>query len=278
MPSLAGKLCKKTPVRNANLGTSTKVPDATPVHDWLNMPVLTGNKWICPMMQMNGRHILMSSICRIQNLEWIYTDFGFVRGSDFWLKTDSSETITRIDGKNSYCLIVECATHYPVTAVCKILDYLVQRMQPMEHSVRIVWEVYIYPMLSMPWLSKLISLLNWQTLTLTCPTRMELLSNHIGTQSSDAMYASFFCSWQCRMVFGTATSSHSKLGTTPFQAFTGNWAHLSRCQVFGSHVYARTTGKKTATWLSHKLRHFHVFLRHWFQSLLHQWYFLIHPY
>ena len=38
------------------------------------------------------------------------------------MKTDSSETITRIDGKNSYCLIVECATHYPVTAVCKILD------------------------------------------------------------------------------------------------------------------------------------------------------------
>jgi len=39
---------------------------------------------------------------------------------------------------------------------------------------------------------------------------------------------------------------HSKLGTTPFQAFTGKRTDFSRVRVFGSRVYARSTGEKKA--------------------------------
>jgi len=41
-----------------------------------------------------------------------HADFGFVRGSEFRLKTESGKTITSIDGKNSYYLIIDRATHY----------------------------------------------------------------------------------------------------------------------------------------------------------------------
>ena len=62
-------------------------------------------------------------------------DFGFVCGSDFKMKTNNGEgpTITSIDGKNSYCLIVDRATRYmwvylgntkapPVEPVCMVLQ------------------------------------------------------------------------------------------------------------------------------------------------------------
>ena len=39
---------------------------------------------------------------------------------------------------------------------------------------------------------------------------------------------------------------HSNLGTTPFQAFTGKRADLSRVHKFGNHIYAQSTGNKKA--------------------------------
>ena len=43
-----------------------------------------------------------------------HIDFGFIRVSDFKMKTNNGEgpTITSIDKKNSYCLIVDRATQY----------------------------------------------------------------------------------------------------------------------------------------------------------------------
>ena len=68
-----------------------------------------------------------------------HIDFGFVCGSDFKMKTKNGEgpTITSINGKNSYCLIVDRATQNmwvylgntntpPVEPVCMILRNLEQ--------------------------------------------------------------------------------------------------------------------------------------------------------
>ena len=41
-----------------------------------------------------------------------YMDFGFVRGSDYSMKKESGPTITRIDGFNSYLVIVDQVTRY----------------------------------------------------------------------------------------------------------------------------------------------------------------------
>ena len=41
-----------------------------------------------------------------------HADFGFVRGSEYKISTKEGKTVTSIDGKNSYCLIVDRASRY----------------------------------------------------------------------------------------------------------------------------------------------------------------------
>ena len=88
-----------------------------------------------------------------------HADFGFVHGSEFCLKTESGKTITSIDGKNSYCLIVDQATRYiwvyigdskepPVEAVRMILAKFGAKMQHIALFAQIVIRVSISPRLS----------------------------------------------------------------------------------------------------------------------------------
>jgi len=60
-----------------------------------------------------------------------HADFGFVRGSEFKLKTEEGKTVTSIDGKNSYYLIVDRATRYAFV-------YLSDSKEPSIEAVRLV--------------------------------------------------------------------------------------------------------------------------------------------
>ena len=109
---MAGKLCTKNPVRNANLGTTTTQPSPSTKIDpptfsthWESVDTEDDiDEWEAYLDELHlpdakpGMHF--------------HADFGFVRGSDFRMKTEEGKTVTSIDGKNSYCLIVDRATRY----------------------------------------------------------------------------------------------------------------------------------------------------------------------
>ena len=96
---MSGKLCTKLPGYHHTVGTTrngqcphASEPLPNEIEDLIDSVYLQD--------AMPGQHF--------------HVDFGFVRGSDFKIPTKKGEgpTITSIDRKNSYCLIIDRATRY----------------------------------------------------------------------------------------------------------------------------------------------------------------------
>ena len=260
---MAGKLCTKNPVRNANLGTtatqpshSAKIDPPTFSTDWESVDTEDDiDEWEAYLDELHlpdakpGMHF--------------HADFGFVRGSDFRMKTEEGKTITSIDGKNSYCLIVDRATRYiwvyigdskepPVEAVRMILAKFGAKNAPhrtfrtdrdkglnLSNAFKaMIVEADFTVELTGPDSSDQNAVAERPHRDLGQMMRCMLHSSNLGPQ-----YWSYALQ---QAVFIKNRIFHSKLGTTPFQAFTGKRADLSRVRVFGSRVYARSTGNKKA--------------------------------
>ena len=105
---MSGKLCTKNPRHSPNLGlTMNKQPSSDPSknlsNNWEGISFDESNDdWEDYMDELH--------LPQAQQGMHFHASFGFVRGSTFRLKTESGKTITSIDGKNSYCLIVDRAT------------------------------------------------------------------------------------------------------------------------------------------------------------------------
>ena len=268
---LSSKLCTKNPVRNANLGTSNRKPDDTPADDPTRIPVdspiFQSSEWdqVDQSDDIDGWEAYLDELHLPDTKAGMnfHADFGFVRGSDFRLKTESGKTITSIDGKNSYCLIVDRATRFiwvyigdskepPVQAVRMILakfgaknathrTFRTDRDRGLNLSddFRAMLELADFTVeLTGPDSSDQNAVAERPHRDLGQMMRCLLHSSGLGPE-----YWSFAMQ---HAVFVKNRIPHSKLGTTPFQAFTGRRPNLSRCRVFGSRVYVRTTGDKPA--------------------------------
>jgi len=264
---MAGKLCTKNPVRNANLGTPSAPPPSAP--DPSHIPV------DAPVFSSDWEHVDTDDIddweAYLDELHLpatkpgmnFHADFGFVRGSMFRLKTETGKTITSIDGKNSYCLVVDRATRYiwvyigdskepPVEAVHMILEkfgakntthrtFRTDRDKGLNLSkdfCAMIAKADFTVELTGPDSSDQNGIAERPHRDLGQMMRCMLHSSGLGPQ-----YWSFALQ---QAVFVKNRIPHSKLGTTPFQAFTKKRANLSNVRVFGSRVYVRTTGNKPA--------------------------------
>ena len=193
-----------------------------------------------------------------------HLDFGFVRGSDFKMKTNNGEgpTITSIDGKNSYCLIVDRATRY-------MWVYLGNSKAPPVEPVRMVLRKFGATCTHRTVRSDQDQALGRSTLFLKMLQDEEFTPELTGVDSSaqnstaerphrdlaQMMRCMLFSSelgpeyWSYALVQAVYVKNrlyHSSTKLTPFQGFTGKRPDLSKLRIFGSRVYARKSGNRAA--------------------------------
>ena len=193
-----------------------------------------------------------------------HMDFGFVRGTSFKLKTANGDgpTITSVDGKNSYCLIVDRATRHiwvflsntkeppvePVRMVLRkfganITHRTVRTDQDKglgksQEFLKMLKDEEFTPELTGSDSSKQNSLAERPHRDLAQMMRCMLYSSELGPE-----YWSYALA---HAVYIKNRLYHASLNTTPFQAFTGKRPNLSRLRIFGSRVYAKKSGDRPA--------------------------------
>ena len=116
---MPGKLCTKLPGYHQTIGTHQPAHHHTsPEYNKSNeLKDLVDDIYLPEAL--SGQHF--------------HLDFGFVRGSEFKLETKKGKgpTITSIDGKNSYCLVIDRAT-------CHIWVYISNSKEPPVEPVRMI--------------------------------------------------------------------------------------------------------------------------------------------
>ena len=255
---MANKLCtKKCSNKHTNLGStrsttsaSSQSPVSSPAPDIDDDEVDAYLDSIHLPDALPGQHF--------------HLDFGFVRGSSFKLPTANGEgpTITSVDGKNSYCIIVDRATRH-------IWVFLSNSKEPPIEPVRMVLRKFGANITHRTvrtdqdkGLGKSKDFLQMIQDERFTP---ELTGSDSSAQNSHAerphrdlaqmMRCMLYSSelgpeyWSYALAHAVYIKNrlyHASLNTTPFQAFTGKRPNLSRLRIFGSRVYAKKSGDRPA--------------------------------
>ena len=132
---MPNKLCTKRPGKHRNIGATLhsksqpNLPEKTksPSHVGEENPAVVDED--DPVDDLHLPEALPG--------QHFHIDFGFVRGSDFKVPTNNGKgpTLTSIDAKNSYCLIVDRATRY-------IWVYLGKTKEPPVEPVRMILQKF----------------------------------------------------------------------------------------------------------------------------------------
>lgn len=192
-----------------------------------------------------------------------HADFGFVRGSEFKLTTSEGKTVTSVDGKNSYCLIVDRATRY-----CWV--YLSDSKEPPTKAVKLILQKFKNPNVSnhtfrtdndqgLNKSTEFRQMLEEQgfTIELTGPdssdqnVRAERPHQDFGRMMRCALHGAGLGPefWSFALTHAVHIKNrlwHSSINLSPYEAFTGTRPDLSLLRIFGSRVYVRDTGLKKA--------------------------------
>ena len=194
-----------------------------------------------------------------------HLDFGFVRGSEFKMETKKGKgpTITSIDGKNSYCLIIDRATRH-------IWIYMSNSKAPPVEPIRMILKKFgsrstTHRTVRTDQDKGLGRSLDFKAMLKDKNFTLELTGTDSSMQNSQAerhhhdlaqmmrcmLHAAelgpeFWSYALAHAVYIKNRIPHLSINTTPFQAFTGKRANLSRLQIFGSRVYARKSGNRPA--------------------------------
>ena len=191
-----------------------------------------------------------------------HIDFGFVRGSGYDAVNNEGRTVTSVDGKNSYLLIVDRRTRYmwlylaeskapPLLAVKLVLEKF--GSEDKHRTVRtdqdkslgkskaflaMLEEAKFTPELTGTDNSQQNSRVERPHRDLAQMMRCMLHSSGLGPQY-----------WSHVLVMAVYIKNrvpHKSLNSTPFQALTGKRPNLRRLRIFGSRVQARKPGLRSA--------------------------------
>ena len=248
---MPGKLCTKLPGYHHTLGTDRPAHHHTsPEHnDDTNSDDVVDNVYLPDALP--GQHFHM--------------DFGFAQGSEFKMETKKSKgpTITSINGKNSYCLVIDRATQHiwvflsnskepPVEPICMILKKFGSRSTT-HRMVQTDQDEGLGRSLDFK------AMLKNEDFTLELTGTNSLKQNSHAERPRRDLAQMMRCMlhaaelgpefWPYALVHAVYIKNqipHSSINTTPFQASTGKRANLSRLRIFGSRVYARKTGNHPA--------------------------------
>ena len=178
-----------------------------------------------------------------------HIDFGFVRGSKFRVKTENGEgpTITSVDGKNFYCLIVDRATRY-------MWVYLSNTKEPPVEPVRMILRKFGANITHKTVRSDQDKALGKSVEFLAMLKEEEFTPELTGTDSSpqnaigERPHRDLAQMMRCMLhsaelgpaywsfalahaIYIKTRRPHSAIRTTPFQAFTGKRPDLSRLRI-----------------------------------------------
>ena len=178
-------------------------------------------------------------------------------------KKGKGPTITSIDGKNSYCLVFDRATRH-------IWVYLSNSKEPPVEPIRMILQKFgscstTHRTVRTDQDKGLGRSLDFKAMLKAENFTLELTGTDSSMQNSHAerphrdlaqmmrcmLHAAelgpeFWSYALAHAVYIKNRIPHSSINTTPFQAFTGKRADLSRLRIFGSRVYARKTGNRPA--------------------------------
>jgi deoxyuridine 5'-triphosphate nucleotidohydrolase len=254
---MVGKLCTKRSnnKRNRNLGTVLCQPvSSNPQPDLRDTTVI--EEHLEPFLDdihlpdaNPGQHF--------------HIDFGFVRGSEFREKNEiTGKTVTSIDQKNSYLLIVDRKTRYmwiynssskepPLEAIKHVLTKFGSK--DTHRTVRTDQDRGLGK--SKDFLQLLTNLNFTPELTGTDNSqqnsRAERPHRDLGQMMRCLLHSANLGPeyWTYALTMAVYVKNripHKSLKMTPYEAFTGRKPDLSRLRIFGSRVTARKTGIRPA--------------------------------
>ena len=191
-----------------------------------------------------------------------HIDFGFVRGSGYHKINDQGRTVTSIDGKNSYLLIVDRKTRY-------MWLYLADNKSPPLQAVRMVLEkfgstdkhrtVRTDQDKSLGKSKSFLAMLESTKFTLELTgtdnsqqnSRVERPHRDLAQMMRCMLHSSGLGPeyWSHALVMAVYIKNrvpHQSLECTPFEALTGRRPNFKRLRVFGSRVQARKPGARPA--------------------------------
>lgn len=196
-----------------------------------------------------------------------HVNFGFVRGSEFKSVTDAGETITSIDNKNSYLLIVDRKTRYmwihnsrsrepPLNAIQQVLTKF--GSTDTHRTVRSDQDkglgkskAYLDLVEELKFSSELTGTDNSQQNSRAERPHKDLAQMMRCMLHSANLGPEYWTYALSQAVHIKNHIPHKYLNMTPFQAFTGRKPDLSRLRIFGSRVRAKRPGKRSAKLDSH---------------------------
>ena len=191
-----------------------------------------------------------------------HMDFGFVRGTKFKTTDAEGRTITSIDGKNSYLIIVDRCTrftwiflsvskHPPIEAARMILQKF--RSKNLHRTVRVDQGGELGRS------SAFQEMIGTEKFVLE-PTGSDASSqNGISERPNRTFGQMMRCIlhsaelgpeyWSHALIHAVYIKNritHTKLNMTPYQKFTGRKPDLTNLKIFGSKVYAKKPGNRPA--------------------------------
>ena len=268
---MAGKLCTKQPThRKRNLGTVPREP-ATPLSkdevDDSTTPASTTtepNETESPLDSQEALDAWLNEL-HLPDAEpgqHFHADFGFVRGSEFSLKLDDGKTITSVDGKNSYLIVVDRATRMiwvnvsnskaaPVEEV-KILLQKFKSTNP-HRTMRTDQDkalgksvAFVNMCVSENFIVELTGTENSKQNSPAERPHRDLGQTMRCMLHSSGLGPEYWSHALVQAVYIKNRIPHTALNMSPFQAFTGRKPDLSNLRIFGSRVFARKPGKRPA--------------------------------
>ena len=239
---MSGKLCTKRSIGKptTSKGAKSQQHKSLPVPP---KPTTTNKENLLP-----GQHFAM--------------DFGFVRGSDYHHKTSDGSTVTSIDGMNSYLSIIDRATRYMWVFVTKSKSPPLEAVEMILNKFK---STHTHRTVRSDQGGELGKSANFTTLIAKCGFSLELTGADASAQNGiienpnktfgQMMRCLLYSSelgpeyWTYALqhaVYIRNRLPHHSTSTTPYEALTGNKPDLSGLRIFGSRIYARKPGKRTA--------------------------------
>ena len=243
---MSGKLCTKRAIGKPTPSKGAQLPPPTSINKDKSAPDDTDDIHI-PNSEP-GQHFLM--------------DFGFVRSSDYSIKTEDGKTITSIDGKNSYLSIIDRSSRYmwifptssktpPIEAVKSILTKF--KSKNPHRTVRVDQG------------GELGRSAQFATMISECEFALEITGSDASAQNglvenpnkifgqmmrcmlhSSELGPEYWSYALQHAVYIRNRLPHFTIKTSPYEAFTSLQPDLSGLRIFGSRVYARKPGRRKA--------------------------------
>jgi len=187
-----------------------------------------------------------------------HMDFGFVRGSNYTVKTEDGPTVTSIDGYNSYLIIVDRATRYiwlfltkskhpPIDIARKVLKKF--RSDHKHCTVRTDQGGELGRS------NEFRTMVDDENFCLELTGSDASFQNGIAEAPNKALAQMMRCLlyssdlgpeyWSYALKHAVMVKNrlpHSSIPTTPYQELTGLKSNVSKLRVFGSRVFARKPG------------------------------------